>query len=284
MTLDRAVWESLGATGPGALESDRIVLHNAVQILASFGQALCAARSDDSHRSLTWRDGERSFATEPDEQGLYSAVRVTDLRLELRRGEERLAFLELPGHTLEESKSWLEDAVNVARDAPPVTLRWPEYHVPEMPQGRGTPISAAPAVLVELARWYHAAFLALTPIELATSEASPLRCWPHHFDLATLMTFPGRDAGEQRHVGAGLSPGDDQYAQPYLYVNGWPPPDPVALPAFEGPGRWHSDGWVGAVLTGDEVVASEPATQAGLVHTFLERALSAMKRAVDRED
>jgi hypothetical protein len=36
--------------------------------------------------------------------------------------------------------------------------------------------------------------------------ASDVRCWPHHFDLATLFSFPTQNSDATGYVGAGLSP------------------------------------------------------------------------------
>jgi hypothetical protein len=41
--------------------------------------------------------------------------------------------------------------------------------------------------------------------------ASDVRCWPHHFDLATLFSFPTQNADATGYVGAGLSPGDEYF-------------------------------------------------------------------------
>jgi hypothetical protein len=78
-----------------------------------------------------------------------------------------------------------------------------------------------------------------------------VRCWPHHFDIATLLPGPAAGGGaQQRTIGVGLSPGDASYGEPYWYVTPWPyPPPPEQLPALPGGGAWHRRGWFGAVLT-----------------------------------
>jgi hypothetical protein len=113
-------------------------------------------------------------------------------------------------------------------------------------------------------------------------EASPVRCWPHHFDLATLLTFPATSpGGEPSSVGVGMSPGDESQPGPYFYVNGWPHPDPDALPRLDGAGHWNAEGWVGAVLPADAVVsAPRPAEQAVRVDTFVTEAVGAMRAVV----
>ena len=85
--------------------------------------------------------------------------------------------------------------------------------------------------------------------------ASPVRCWPHHFDIATLWTLGDGDAQTAPSVGIGMCAGDGYYAQPYFYVTPWPRPAPERLPPLPPPGDWHTTDFVGAVLTGEAIVA-----------------------------
>jgi hypothetical protein len=58
-----------------------------------------------------------------------------------------------------------------------------------------------------------------------------------------------------RSVGVGVSPGDEYYAQPYVYVSPRPRFDGGSLPDLPPPGRWHTDGFFGAVATGEDLLA-----------------------------
>ena len=85
---------------------------------------------------------------------------------------------------------------------------------------------------------------------------SPVRCWAHHFDIATYVSLEAGDFETARGIGVGLSPGDESYGEPYFYVNPWPHPDPADLPDPPGLGHWHTQGFVGAILTGSELIAA----------------------------
>jgi hypothetical protein len=276
-------WEALGTVRPGELARDRLVLHHAAQLLASFAQGHLEARPDDGHRSLIWVDDERAFRTEATKDGLYAALRVPHLLLELHQGDAALDVLGLSGRTVAEGRRWLGAAVDDVRgEGMAVELHPPEYELPDPPDGPDAPLDANPSRLEELARWYHDAFLVLDPLAANVPEASPIRCWPHHFDLATLMTFPvgGADGGA-RHVGVGLSPGDGAYPHPYVYVNGWPAPRPEDLPELAEPGRWHTAGWVGAVLEAPAITEHSDATaQTKTLSDYVDRAVSAMRSVV----
>ena len=276
-------WDPLGSVPPEDLVRDRLVLHQAAQILPSFAQALLEARPDDGHRSMIWVDDERAFRTESTKDGLHAVLRVPHLLLELRQGDAAVDVLGLSGRTVSEGRRWLAAAVEDVRgEAGGLELHQPEYELPDPPDGPDAPLDADAAGLEELARWYHDASLVLDPLASNVPEASPIRCWPHHFDLATLMTFPegGADGGT-RHVGVGLSPGDEGYAHPYVYVNAWPAPDSADLPELPKPGHWHTEGWVGAVLESEGVTAHTDSTaQASAMSDYVAGAVAAMRGAV----
>ena len=111
---------------------------------------------------------------------------------------------------------------------------------------------------VEFEKYYNNAAILLKPLVERKSNATPVRCWPHHFDLATLITL---DAEAGKTIGVGLSPGDGYYDEPYFYVTPWPYPDTgtISLPQLPGGGKWHTHEWVGAVLTASDLYDGNPA-------------------------
>ena len=68
------------------------------------------------------------------------------------------------------------------------------------------------------------------------AEASPIRLWPEHFDVA----FEQGEEADGRRAGYGFSPGDEHHAEPYVYVVPWAEPP-------RGPG-WTATGFRGAEL------------------------------------
>jgi hypothetical protein len=87
--------------------------------------------------------------------------------------------------------------------------------------------------------------------------ASPVRCWPHHFDLATLTTLSARNADGNGYIGVGLSPGDEYYEEPYFYVSVYPEPDPAVLSSLPTLGHWHLRDFMAAVATAHNIVAAK---------------------------
>jgi hypothetical protein len=98
-----------------------------------------------------------------------------------------------------------------------------------------------------------------------------VRCWPHHFDLATLASFPARDAAHTGYLGAGLSPGDAYYNEPYFYVSVYPQPDRAALPRLPKLGHWHTHEFTAAVASAHQIVAAS--SQKAAAEEFLRAAV-----------
>lgn len=76
-------------------------------------------------------------------------------------------------------------------------------------------------------------------------EASPVRLWPEHFDIAIEL---GSEADRVR-ANYGFSPGDEGHGEPYLYVGPW-------SAAVDGE-LWNAQGFVGAELAYSQLVAAE---------------------------
>jgi hypothetical protein len=271
----------LGAPVPVTLVAARVELHWAVQIVAAVGRALIPPVADDSHTSLEWLEAERALAGGATPGRLRLGVRPADLTLVLLDpdgGPRR--ELALAGRTLEEARRWAAAALG------PVPAVVPPYEMAPHPVSSGGAFAAGHAAeRAELERWYAAADRVLREVRRASSRpprrASLVRCWPHHFDLATLIELPPGASAQARTIGVGLSPGDGSYHEPYFYVTPWPYPAPQSeaeLPVLPEPGVWHRDGWFGAALTATAIFADaqgSPATRAQAVSRFLEAAAGA---------
>jgi hypothetical protein len=82
----------------------------------------------------------------------------------------------------------------------------------------------------------------------ANSTLSEAQLWPEHFDLAAVVSDPGRGA----KANVGFSPGDTFHSDPYVYVG---PHDVTALDRSDS--YWNAP--FGAVLTYDALAqASDP--------------------------
>ena len=76
------------------------------------------------------------------------------------------------------------------------------------------------------------------------ADVSELHLWPEHFDVA----FEQGAEAEGRRAGYGVSPGDADHPEPYLYVGPWGEPP-------SGPG-WTATGFRGAELGYADLLAA----------------------------
>ncbi len=274
-------WRTLGAVPPEDLVGIRAELHHAVQLLASFGQTLLDSRPDDSHRSMVWSGPDAGFSTSPldGEPTLRLTVAPTDLKATLHGESSVLASRSLVGLTPDEAYAWLESELAGALGRNGLQLGRPEYEIPPRVTASGEPFGGAPAAaLDELEAWFENAAGVLDGLAAQDASSTPVRCWPHHFDIGTLLVLdPEIGPAEGRSVGVGFSPGDEATPQPYWYVTPYPDPGTYDLSVLPG-GYWNTEGWFGAVLPGSAVVAAgSAAEQASLTEAFVREAISAAR-------
>jgi hypothetical protein len=192
-------------------------------------------------------------------------LKITDLTLALHVGEKstHVQSFSLDGRPDAQAGQWLSEHIG-ARGLDAHALNAPSpYEMPAhaVSQGAAYGLAGLTEALAELAAWFGNARLSLGSIQRQMIgrkfAASPVRCWPHHFDIATLTTLPARAADATAYIGAGLSPGAEYYAEPYFYVSVYPEPDPAALPSLPMPGHWHLLDFMAAVATAHKIVAAK---------------------------
>jgi hypothetical protein len=211
----------------------RLQLHWAAQAAAGVGRTLLPKKEDHSEESFTWSDVLGALVQAPVD-GRRAGLRLCDLTLIVanERAEVVEAFA-MRHHTLDDGFAFFE-AIFAA------TLARPAEGMPEPPSD----FNADAQSLARFASLYATANAILTNVRDERWE--PVRCWPHHFDIATLRTLSG--SGEAAHtIGAGMAPGDATFADPYYYVAPWPYPSPDAFPPLTH-GRWNTQEWIGAIL------------------------------------
>lgn len=253
-------WERTGSIDPRALVDARVQLHWAAQAVAGVGRTLHACRADDSHTSFTWSATLDALVQEPF-AGVTSGLSLRDLTL-LAIGSTT-SELSLTGETLDDAFRFFEAQFGVA-------LKRPNVDLPDHPVSDGAKFDADERHLAELARYYSNAAEVLDAVVRSETQASPVRCWPHHFDIATLITLSGHDE-EARTIGVGFSPGDGGSTEPYYYVTPWPYPEASRLGSLSV-GRWNKVGWTGAVLSASSFADVE--RQEELVRSFIGEAVA----------
>jgi len=251
-------WAPLRGTDRRRLSEARLQAHYAVEWLGRAARAYVPPQPDDEHTNVGWDAALGGFVTHPFRDGARLSLKMTDLTLALHGGEASVQSFSLDGRTDAQARRWLSERLG-ARGLDAHALDAPSpYEMPAHAVAQGAAYGPAGLgdALAELAAWFGNAALSLGAIHRQMLgrklAASPLRCWPHHFDLATLITLPARNA--TGNVGAGFSPGDAYYDEPYFYVSVYPEPDPKTLPRLPTLGHWHLRDFVPAVAPASKIV------------------------------
>lgn len=269
---------------PLGLGPARVTAHKAVQLLSIVARANLKREPDDSHSNLEWSREKQAFLSHslPAQNGpCQIGLSLSPLILVVLCNGEEASVLALADRSYSSALEWLDGQLAAHGLVAASTAKIP-YKLPlEVAEIKTFP-SVGAVEMEPLAAWFSLAVAALEPLVASLKEVSPgpspIRCWPHHFDIATYVSLARGAAESAPAIGAGLSPGDEGYAQPYFYVNPWPAVDPNTLPEPIAPGHWHVEGYVGAVATGEEIL-SQSSIEDGTV-TFLAKAFDAGKTAL----
>lgn len=267
-------WQMLGTVPVVDLVEAKVQLHWAAQIVAAFGNTLLEPQPDDSQSNLGWIDSFSALCSHPTADGWSVGLRFEDITLLFLTPQKTIQTeFRLHGQTLQQALEWLTvtyPKFSGAETPKPFVLR--DYDMPSHPVGKDAAfqLKHGPSFR-ELHHWYGNAHQVIRTVSEKWKEASPIRCWPHYFDIATLVSLPlPQNSGSTGTIGCGMSPGDASYAEPYFYVTIWPYPEKEALPDLTI-GKWHTEGFVAAVLTASDLPSNgQTETQAKRVHQFFQ--------------
>ena len=243
-------WQEIEPSRAAKLTDARLQLHHAAQFAAAMGISYLPKADDDSHTNLEWIANALASNVVGD-RPFRIGVRPHPLALVVIVGDVELTSYSLNGKTIADGARWIRTQVKALGLDPERFTLAKHYTIATHPVARGIPFDTTDdAAFEQLHRWYDNADALLR--EIARDRGgSPVRCWPHHFDIATLLS-----PSSGKSVGVGLEPGDGSYDEPYWYVNIYPQPrDATALTStpLDGNGTWHTDQWLGAVLPGSRL-------------------------------
>jgi hypothetical protein len=249
-------WRPLTVLERDRQREARLNAHYAAQWLARVARAYIRPQPNDGHTNLGWDDALGGFVTHPLPDGSRLALKLAELTLVALGGAGKEQPLGLDGRRDADVRRWLGEVVTAKRlDAGALDAPSP-YEMPPHPIAGGAAYRGDREALRVLSNWYSDADLALGEARqrlLARKINAPeVRCWPHHFDLDTLVSF----AGGEHTMGLGFSPGDEYYDEPYFYVGLHPGPDIATLPRLPAIAHWHSHDFTGAVAPASRIVAT----------------------------
>lgn len=235
----------------------RLQLHFAIQPAAAFGTFLLPAREDYRHTALLF---------EPDSSALISQTLSLEKRVQVALFAETMTLSVLEngnvvddfsmyGKLLKESFDWLKSALQkYGIDAS--RLRLPDYpdDFPKHPLAHSEKFNVVYQEGVkDLLNGFRLTEEILGKTIANHESANGIFVWPHHFDMASLVTLR-EPAGQKEgvYLGVGFSPGDHTIEEPYWYISPYPAPAASKLPDLPC-GYWTTEGYTGATLRYSEI-------------------------------
>src|SRR5713101_5151345 len=209
-------WSKMGRTPPVALVEARNLAHHAAQWPAKAARANLSAVPDDSHSAFTWDASHAALVSRvlpAKGGGVRVGIRMARLELIVTSGDSVLDAFQFDGRTDEAAGAWIDSKLHALGLKPAGGVKLAYALLDHPAGGRSHELGMLGREVGELSRWFGGPAEALE--EFAAKLVGlrpgpgPLLCWPHHFDMATLVRLDA-DAGESaRSVGGGVSEGDE---------------------------------------------------------------------------
>jgi len=253
-----SIWIKLNKLSLQNLSEARKQLHQAVQLVSIPTRSFLPKVKDDHFASLKWNKKNNFLESQPlGKDNFKTAISFNNFSiLLLNKDEKIIGCFELNGITYINAFKKLKELIkSTGEDVNKLSLSLP-YETPSYQTANDIPFNFfEKSLFVELGNYFNNAFLLLENVVKNRTEATEISCWPHHFDIATLIVL-NDSKDNYKSLGVGLSPGDDNYNQPYFYITPWPYPNTenITLPDLPSGGFWHTKGWVGSVLTSENIL------------------------------
>ena len=283
-------WKPLGGAPARKLASVHEQPYQLAQWLARFARGYLEPVPDDSHTSLKWRRDHGVMATglaETKSGVIGLSLQLRDLVLLSTRDGRVIDEFPMHGRTDKDAGEWVRNFVG-AHNLDPIALDAPSpYEVPVSPYGKGEKYDAlgSGVLLAEMARILDNADHMLSEVVAENKDfnpgPAPVRLWPHHFDLATIITLEEGDFETARAVGAGLAIPDKLYDEFYFYTYPWPRNTRKGLPRLSCTGKYQKEGFFGAVLPISKALKKDD--QEDIVRTFFSETIEVFINCLKKE-
>lgn len=281
MSIDN--WKIFNYPAAEELEIARHQFHQAIQNVGSIGRSFLPEDPSDQTANLEWDSKLQRLAgrwIEGDEV-FRSSFSLSDFSVLLvDELYNTISSISLEGNKQRSVMIWLEEEIaELGLQSNDISLKLP-YTIPEYPTAKREAFDEVnPIAAQELEAWFHNADLVLNKITACLEGASEVRCWPHHFDIASLITLVDTgDVETSKSINVGMSPGDGNYNEPYFYVSPWPYPVTELPDISETGGFWHEENWIGAILKSSDLNHLKSAgDQQETVTNFLDKNIITLK-------
>ncbi|MEM7549115.1 MAG: DUF5996 family protein [Bacteroidota bacterium] len=260
------------------IEETKNTLHQAVQLIALVARHIRPRVEDDHYANLNWspdRSAMLGNILELEGHNYRAGMQLSTLKIFILKDNNEVDHFSLIGKTYEEAFEILKEKWSRAGfDTGRFELELP-YEIPTYPETDGVTFKIDnPKAAEIIIKCFDTTQTLLEKFKKQHEHVDQIKCWPHHFDLATLKTFPKKY--KDASIGIGFSPGDESIKEPYFYVNCWPYPNSDSLEVKKlNYGSWNLERWVGTTLTYTQILKAN--NQQKAIQSYLEESYKPLK-------
>lgn len=274
-------WYDLKKYDAEAFADAKMQTHYAMQWLARTLR-MCEGEGADNAKlaGLAWDTTHEALVSEMLPGGLSFGLQIETLTLIAFNNQVIAERFPLDGIDESSVGEWLAVHLEAFGFDPGMLSTGADYSIPyhRLADGAVYDVIGGGLAFSELAHWLSNGYAVLADLRKRFMRTeplpSPLLCCPNRFKLLVSISLRRGNAAmsEHRTIRAGLSPGDANHAEPYYFVILSQSPKQIQLPEFVDIGRWHVNGFVGAIAAASEIIGED--LQERYVRQFLDQAIS----------
>ena len=228
-------------------------LHQAAQYLAAAGISFIEKKPDDSHTNVGWNIVDNSMVTHVFGNQNQLSINLSTVKIEWLNNGSVSNEVPLNSKSHGEIIQWIADQAKANNIGKSFTYLF-HYALPYQEIKNDFRFSLNAKSLMLIAKELTKAQKAFEQFLEGQKLASPIRIWPHHFDLGIYTKLKS----ENTFMGAGLAIPDSLVDDFYFYASGYKNGEAIATKSFEKMtnGDWRKD-WNGATIASCNITIME---------------------------
>ncbi|MFT6981459.1 MAG: hypothetical protein ACJAUD_000222 [Crocinitomicaceae bacterium] len=226
-------------------------IHLIAQYLSAAGICFLDKKEDDSHTNLGWDAENKRLATHPFGTGNHQVgLNLASLKLEWLNNGEATSTIDFQSTTHSEILNWFK--MQVEKHSIGAAYQYDfHYELPYPSISENDTFIIDPTNSLKFAEELSTAQTSFETFLSENDLKSPIRVWPHHFDLGIYTQL---DSSGSVFLAAGLAVADTLVDGLYYYAAGYKDGEEIVTESFSGldKGDWRSN-WNGATLASEGI-------------------------------
>lgn len=245
-----SAWKNYTKEFTGELREAILQLHHASQFIGMVGSSYQDKQSDDSHTNLIWEEPQLISSS----NHLRAVLNLNTWTWELENRTTGVTQkLNISQNNKIQALHWFQHSLEQFGVDASKYLPIPKFELPYYPLLQHHSFSDfSPNTRATLISFFTNAHQVLNQVKKHFVDAAPIRVWPHHFDMGSLIPVQPTTTGEtNKSIGFGWAIPDDHLLEPYFYINYYnvnKKEPSIKMPKLQSDGQWHCKAWTGIVF------------------------------------